>query len=234
MASPESSKPLHLAVSNRGTLLAGAVAIHIGLGILCVSAIYTRWQSAIVALPQWGAMLLVASALLYAGLSGGVSMARRLWVRLTLGFGGLLVLGLCYDPQLAAIPRLGEELPQVFVDTYPSIALIGVIAAIVGWIAYLGAGGEMGHGPAPMRRSAAASVGLIAAFSLFAYALLHPAHALPGSSALRPILMALQGGALAVILPGVGGGVGIRKAPHLYLGLTLILAFVRNMAFPVQ
>jgi hypothetical protein len=145
-----------------------------------------------------------------------------------------MVLGLCYDPQLSAIPRLGEELPAVFADAYPSIALVGVVIALVGWLAYVGAGGEMGRGPAPMRRSAALTVGLVAGFSVFAYALLHPAHALPGSATLRPILMAFQGGALVGILPGAVGGVGVRRAPHLYLGVTLILAFVRNMVFPMQ
>lgn len=234
MASHTSSSHLHLAASNREPLIAGAVAIHVGLGIICASAIYTGWQSSVVSRPQWGAMLLVAAALLYAGLTGGPAMARRTWVRLTLGFGGLLVFGLCYDPQLAAIPRLGEDLPSAFADTYPGVALIGAIIAFAGWLAYRGAGGEMGHSPAPMRRSAAASIGLVVALAAFSYAMLHRAHELPASATWRPILMALQGGSLAVILPGIGGGPGIRKAPHLYLGAALILAFLRNMAFPMQ
>lgn len=221
------------AATDRGQWLPAAVGMHIGLGIVCFSAVYTGWQTVIITYPQWAVMLGVALALGYAGLAPERGQARRLWVRLTLGLAGLLAFRLCYDPQIADIPRLGEELPRAFLDTYPGIALIGIIIALVCWALYRNAGGELRLGTIPFRRSVAAAMGLVVALAIVSYLLLHGTHHLPLSLTLRPILAVLQGGALVYVLLGIGGGPGVGRAPHNYFALTLALAFARNMAFPM-
>lgn len=221
------------AATDRAQWLPAAVGIHLGLGIVCFSAVYTGWQTVIITYPQWAVMLGVAAALGYAAFAPRRGQPRRMWVRLTLALAGLLALRLCYDPQIAAIPRLGEELPRAFLDTYPGIALIGVVIALVCWAMFWNAGGELGLGTIPFRRSVAAAAGLVVLLAVVAHLLLHGPHDLPLSLTLRPILVVLQGAALVYVLLGIGGGPGVRRAPHVYFALTLILAFARNMAFPM-
>ena len=233
MARHRSRKETVRAATDRGQWLPAAVGIHLGLGIVCFSAVYTGWQTVIITYPQWAVMLGVALVLAYAGLTPARGQARRLWVRLTLGLAGLLAFRLCYDPQIANIPRLGEELPRAFLDTYPGIALIGVVIALACWVLYRNAGGELGLGTIPFRRSVAAVLGLVVVLAVVAHLLLHGPHDLPLSMTLRPILAVLQGGALVYVLLGIGGGPGVGRAPHIYFALTLALAFARNMAFPM-
>jgi hypothetical protein len=211
-----------------------AIGMHVGLAIVCASALYTAWQPTIITLPQWAVMILVGATLVGVGLSRRRGLECKSWVQLALGLAGLLVLRLCYEPQIGGIPRLGEELPQAFRDAYPSIALVGTAIAVVCWLAYRSAGGERGLTPPSFRHSAAGAAGLVMLLALVAFFILHRTHDLPASELLRPVLAAAQGGGLVVVLVGIGGGPGVRKSPHLYLGLTLLLAFVRNLAFPAQ
>ena len=234
MAEEETRAEVHVPRAGQMEALPAAIGMHIGLGIVCASAIYTPWQKSIITYPQWAVMLLVAGALLVAGLSRWRGVARRTWARLTLASAGLLVFRLCYDPQLGSVPRLAEELPESFLSTYPSIALIGIAVALVSWFLYTGAGGELDLGVIPFRRSVLGATGLAIAFSLVAYFLLARSHELPLSEMLRPVLTVAQGGALLFVLLGIGGGPGVRRAPHLYFAITLIAAFARNMAFPME
>jgi hypothetical protein len=86
----------------------------------------------------------------------------------------------------------------------------------------------------PMRRSAVLAGGLVIALSLVSYLILHRPHDLPPADTLRNVVMAMQAAALVVILMGVGGGRGVGRAPHVYLAVTLIAAFVRNLVFHTE
>ena len=211
--------------------LVAGTGIHLGLLIVCGSAAYTGWQRSIVTLPQWAVMLAVAVALLVGGLTGRL---QRTWVRLALALAGLLCLKLSYDPQITAIPRLAEGLPPAFTETYPSIALVGIVILFLSWVAYRSTGGEHGLGVIPMRWSSLLAAALVTATAAVAYMLLHQAHDLAPSAALRPALMAAQAGCLVAPLLSSGGGPVVGRAPHVYLALALIAAFARNMAFPME
>lgn len=208
-----------------------AVGIHVGLAILCASAIYTRWQLAFINQAQWAVMVAVAVALLWVCMCRRPQVVTDTWARLCLALAGLWVLRLAYDPQLSAIPRLGEDLPETFRATYPGIGLVGVVIALLSWLIYRSVGGELDLGPAPFRLPALVATGAVMGMALVALALLRPAHGLPASETLRPMLAALQGGGLVIMLLGIGGGPGVGRLPHLYLALTLIAACVRNLAF---
>jgi len=216
----------------RAGIIAAAIGMHLGLLVVCASAVYTGWQRTIVTMPQWAMMLLVAATLLVAAISRRAGIAQQPWARGALALGGLLVLFLAYDPQLDAFPALAERLPGALLGAYPGIALPGVLLAFVSWLAYRSLGGES-DAPVPFRAAAWWAAGLLVALSLFAYSVLHGPHDLPIESTLRPILAATQGGLLVVVLSGIGGGEAVRLAPHVYLALALICAFARNMAFPV-
>lgn len=227
---------VHVPPAGRAQALPAAIGMHIGLGIVCGSAIYTAWQTAIVSYAQWAVMLALGAALVAAGVIGyrRAGLLRRTPTRSALAMGGLLAFSLCYDPQLEAIPRLGEDLPETFLATYPSIALIGVVIAFISWLAYRSTGGEVGLGVIPFRRSSVVAVGMVWALAMVMCLLLRGAHDLPAGDSLRPVLVALQAGGLVVTLLGIGGGPAVRGAPHIYIGLALILAFARNMAFPME
>lgn len=234
MAQDIRAAALHVSPPGRAQARIAAGGIHLGLLIMCVSAVYTGWQRAVVSLPQWGVMVLVAAALLVGAFCCGVGTLKRTWLRFTLMLTGLLCLSLCYDPQLASIPRLGGELPADFASTYPSIALLGIVIALVSWLAYRGFGGEDPRDGVPLRPAVGLTTGLICLLAVGLYFLLHGTHDLALSESLRPILVTAQGGVLAAILLGIGGRPGIGRAPHVYLALTLLLACARNMAFPMQ
>lgn len=211
-----------------------AMGMHLGLLTVCAAAVFTGWQRTIVSLPQWGAMLLVAVGLAVMSLWGGGRHLGRTPTRLLLTLGGLMVLGLGYDPQLAAIPGLGAHLPETLLSAQPSISMIGAVVLLVAWFGYVSAGGEDGvHWP-QFRVAALAASGLTLAVIVFNYLLLHSVMDLPAAEALRPALSLAQAGALSVVLAGTSGGPGIRMAPHLYLSLALILAFARNLVFPME
>jgi len=214
--------------------LPAALGIHLGMAVVCFSAVYTGWQSTIVTMPQWAAMLLVGAGLIYCGLRRGAGTAVRSPVRVLLALGGLMVFQLCYEPQLANIPRLGEELPEVFTSTYPSIAIVGAAIMLASWLLFVGGGGQLPLGVTPYRNSVGIAVALVSAIALFCYFMLHGPHDLFFAESLRPILRAAQAGIIAGVLLSIGGGLGVYRLPHLYIGVTLILAFLRNLAFPMQ
>ncbi len=210
-----------------------AVGMHVGLAIVCGSAVYTGWQRSIVTLPQWALMLILAATLLGIAFSRRPGIALRAWARGALALAGLLVLRLCYEPQLDSFARLGEELPEAFLMAYPGIALVGIVIAFASWLLYVGGGGLLPLGTIPARRSAFLATGLMVAFAAFCHFMLHGPHDLYLADTLRPILGVLQAGCLTVVLLSIGGGPGVRKAPHIYVAVTLIAAFIRNMAFPM-
>jgi hypothetical protein len=221
--------------SHRGQLAArvAAVAMHGGLLTVCASAVFTGWQRSIVSIPQWGATLLVAVALAASAATARGHLGHTV-PRLLLALGGLMAFGLAYDPQLTAIPRLGSEVPEAFASAQPGVALLGTLVLLVAWLAYRSAGGESASPWPPFRTASIAATGLVLATAAFMFMLLHRSMGLPVSEALRPALALAQGGVLATVLTGSSGGPGIGAAPHYYLALSLVLAFARNMAFPME
>lgn len=211
-----------------------AAGMHLGLLTVCFSAVFTGWQRSIVTLPQWGVILLVAAALLAAGCWGGGRLLGRTPTRLLLTLAGLMALGLCYEPQLAASPWIAERLPEAVLSAQPGIALVGTTVLLLSWLAYLGARGERAGAWPQFRVAAGVATGLVLATSAFTYMLLHPAMGWPAAEALRPVLCLAQAGVVCIVLAGTSGAPGIRMGPHIYLGLTLILAFARNLLFPME
>lgn len=210
------------------------IGVHLGLAMVCVSAIYTDWQRSMVTYPQWGVMLLTAGALLYVGLSRKPGVPQRGWARMTLALGGLLAFRLCYLPQLESIPRLAELLPAALLETYPSIALVGVIIALISWLLYARSDAGEQARPVPLLRSALLASALLLAIAAFNWLVVGRHHELMASEVLRPALIIVQGAGLLIVLLSMQGGPGIKRAPHIYIALSLVAAFIRNMAFPTQ
>ncbi len=217
----------------RGAILPGAVGLHLGLAVVCCSAVYTGWQRSIITAPQWGVILLLAASLVVAAVSRR-EVAAHPWARLGLALAALWVLRLCYDPQLEALaPGVAGVLPGAFMATCPGLSLIGVLIVLLAGAAYVRAAGRTADEP----RFAAATVtmaGLLVACSLVAYALLRGPHELPAAEMLRPVLTVIQGGVLVYLVPAAAGGPAVGRTPYWLLALTLVLAFARNMAFPME
>jgi hypothetical protein len=233
MAHATDSRPISYPHLTRAQAIPGAIGMHVGLAILCFSTVYSSWQRVIFTLPQWGAVLIVAVALLYAGLRPGPRTALRAWVRLLLALGGLMAFRLAYSPSLDSIPRLAEDLPAPLLETYPGIGIIGVAIALVFWGLWASAGGHLPLGIIPFRRSALLAGGLAVGCAVLTYFLLSGPHDLFVSETLGPVLRIVQVTGLSAMLVSIGGGAGGGRAPHVYIALSLIAAFVRNIAFPM-
>lgn len=224
---------VHTPSTARGPLLIAATCMYLGLSVVCASAIYTAWQPGIVTTAHWFVNALIGLFLLTTGWLLPLRIARHALSRFTLALGAVIIFSLAYDPQLSALPQFGEELPESLVMSQLSVAGPGVFVFFFAWLAWKNSGGELELGNAPFRQATFTTLILLILAGVFMYLLLHQPHDLLPGETLRPVLAVLQACGLVFPLLGCVGGVGIRRWPFIITGLTLLLALVRNLLFPV-
>jgi hypothetical protein len=206
-----------------------AVGVHLGFLLICASAVITR-QMPDFPKRAWIAPILVGLTLLIAFAATRGRFALTEWGKGLLALGLGVAFGLTYDPQLANLPGLSGVSDSALGQYNPSLANVGVLLVLVFWGLIAATGGESRLGPRPFRRSAVISFVLIAATAVFAYWFLGLYYDLEGPFHTIDVMQkGFQYLVLILAAVGLSGGIGVRGWAHLYVGLALLAAFVRNL-----
>ena len=206
-----------------------ALGIHLGLGLVCFSAVYTR-QPADFTVLRWAGVAAVGLVLIVsAAITKGI-VALQQTGRLLLALGAGLAMSLSFEPQLAELPGLGEKMGPVWAELFPSVATVGVGLAFGFWLLFYLADGERGLHPIPFRHSLTLTAGLLVGLAGVMYIALNPLYGLDGGRATIAVVFTLiQYTALLVAVLGSCGGPGVRAWPFYYIGAALLAAVVRNL-----
>ena len=206
-----------------------AVGIHLGLGLVCFSAAYTRQPADFTAM-QWGGVVAVAVLLIVLAAATRGRIALRQSGRLLLAVGAGLAMSLSFEPQLADLPGLQDNIGGPWTQLYPSIATVGVGVAFVFWLLFYVADGERGLHPIPFRHSLILTFALLVGLAVLMYITLSPVYGLDGGETTRVIIFnVIQYAALLVAVLGSCGGPGVRGWPFYYIGLALLVAMYRTL-----
>jgi len=204
-----------------------ALGIHLGLGLICFSVIYTR-QPADFPLLRWTGVGAVGLVLIISAIVTKGRASLQQTGRLLLALGAGLALSLSFEPQLADVPGLAAKMGPVWAELCPSVATVGVALAFGFWLLFYLADGERGLGPIPFRRSLLLAAGLVVGVAAVMYIVLNPLYGLDGGQAtIAIVFVVIQYTALLAAVLGSCGGPGIRAWPFYYIGVALLTAFVR-------
>lgn len=202
--------------------------IHLGLGLVCFSAIYTLQPGDFTPL-RWAGLAIVGLVLIVSAAATRGLIALRRAGRLLLALGAGLVLSLAFEPLLEDLPGLRDKLGESWTQLYPGLAAVGVGVALFSWLLFYLAAGERGLHPVPFRRSVLLTAALLLGLTAVMYIGLRPLYGMDGGQNTRFIIFTvLQYAALLVVVLGSCGGPGVRGWPFLYLGGTLLAIPVRN------
>ena len=206
------------------------IGVHLGLATVIFGAVYTSQIELRGMVPtlEWGRYGLVGLALVVVGIAP--AWGRSAAGRGLLALGAALALYLAYDPQLLGLPG-GERLfetPLVMLE--PSLAHVGIIVAAVFLAIQVAVDRRALPRPVPFRASlliaGALLLGLMAIMWL-AFRGLYDLSMVTSPTLL--IFRTLSYGLLMLVCLTIPGMRGVGRWAHIYLGLALIGAVVRNM-----
>jgi hypothetical protein len=203
-----------------------ALGVHLGLLLICVSAVYTRQYG--FSMLRWSGIGALGLVLLGSGLATRGLVALTKWGRLLLALAAGLLLALAYEPQLAEIPLLGRmgDLPYLPV----SLGSVGVALVLIFWLLCHLAQAEMGMLSPPFRQAVLVTGAALVGLAALLYFLFAPLYDMEGGEPTRLVVFNVF--QYTVLLAGVvstSGGPGIRGWPLLYLGLALLGAVAHNL-----
>jgi len=204
------------------------LGIHIGLLIICASAIYTRQPANFSAL-RWSGIGMLGIFLLASGIGTRGFVALTGWGRLLLALGAGILLTLAYDPQLTDIMALAGGSRPDLQGLHPSVGSVGVGLVLIFWLLFHLAGGEMGMGHIPFRRAVLATIALLVALSAIMYVTVGHLYGLGGEPTRFIVFNVVQYGVLVVGVASSSGGPGVRGWPFSYVGLALLAVVARNL-----
>lgn len=211
-----------------------ALGIHLGLGLVCFSTVYTR-QPADFTVLRWTGVAVVGLVLIVLAVITKGLVALQQTGRLLLALGAGLAMSLSFEPQLAGVPGLREKMGAVWAELYPSVATVGVGLAFGFWLLFYLADGERGLYPIPFRRSLTLTAGLLVGLAGVMYIALNPLYGLDGGQAtITVVFVVIQYAALLAAVLGSCGGPGVRAWPFYYIGIALLAAPVRYLMIMPQ
>lgn len=216
----------------KGFSLLLAALTHVGLIVICLSAIYTlqpptlptrRWAGLVVL-----ALVMLGNAIVSRGRSG-FSVNGKLLTALA----GGIVLSLAGEPQLANLGNLGETLPPWLVSLYPSIATVALVWAVTFGLAYLRASNaDRAQRTTPFLGGLHASGLLVLVLGLVTFFALTRLYPIDPMYLSLLISNALQYYLLLLVLVSISGRIGVGSSIELYMAVTLLLACARNILGP--
>ncbi len=219
--------PLHPAHRRQISLLSGLM--HAGLALVAVSAVWTVQPG--MTPRQWGAYLLVALAMLiWAAVTRG-RCGFQDGGKLVTALGGALVLRLARDPQLAAIPSLGDSLPSWVVAVAPGLAMLGLLlAAICGLLFVRTLNAYLGHGhESPFVWAVNWSAALVVTLSLIAFFTMRRFYEIEDAALIVLLAGTLQYYLMTRLLLSASGRTTVGAGPQVYLAVTILFACGRNL-----
>jgi len=205
------------------------IGVHAGLGAVVFGAIYAAQVQGAVTKMDYAGYALVGLALVLLGVIRAVDITSTA-SRGLLALGGAMALYLAYDPQLAGLPGGGALAKSLIGQFQPSVAHLGVVVAGV-FLALQGVvGGRALPRRVPFRTALLAAAMLLLGLLVVMWGGLRNLYDLsmttsPGLLVFRTIAYGLLM-FVCLTIPGVRG---VGRAPHIYLGLALIGAVVRNL-----
>jgi hypothetical protein len=203
--------------------------VHAGVITVIFGAVYTAQVPGAVTTMEYAGYGLIGLALVLAGGIRAVEIGSA-GSRGLLALGGAIALYLAYDPQVMALPGGGMLADSPVGMLEPNVAHVGVMVA--GLFLGLQAAVDRRVLPShvPFRGALIVAVAGLVALGMITSALLGRIYDLSmttGASVLAFRTVAY--GLLMLICLTIPGVRGVRRAPHIYLGLALIGAVVRNL-----
>jgi hypothetical protein len=207
-----------------------AALTHVGLLVVCASAVYTL-QPSTMGQRSWLALALVAlGALVQVVMTRGRSGASAGGKTVTALLAGI-VLSLAYDPQLGNLPGLGEKLPTWLADLSPGVALLGVLwAALWGYGLLARVGPPYGPAqPTPYVRPLLTGAVLVGGLAVVMFVVLGRVYEVDPLPVTMLVSQVVQYAALLGVVLGVTGRPGVGSGATLYLAVTVLAALARNL-----
>lgn len=231
MLLPDDDLPeLELQPRHRREVSTLANLMHVGLLLVCASAIYTL-QPPTIGMERWlGLGLLAIILLVWAAATRGrcaFTDGGKLLTALAAG----IVLNLAYEPQLANLGNFGENMPSWAMGLAPGLAMAGVILAASFGLWYLRTlNNYLRHGhTAPFRWGLHAAFLLVIALGLITFLALDRLYQMEPMDLSALLGNALQYYLLLLIVINVSGRTGVGAVMQVYFAATLLLALARNV-----
>jgi hypothetical protein len=205
------------------------IGLHAGLITVIFGAIYTVQVPGAVGRMEWAGYAAVGVALV---LVGGVKAwdVRSPVGRGLLALGGAIALYLAYDPQLVGLPGGAALLESPVGELQPSLAHVGIVVAGVFLALQAVVDRRLLPAEVSFRASVLAAVLLLVGLTVVMWLGLRGVYDL--SMTVSPafvIFRTVAYGLLMFVCLTVPGVRAVARAPHIYLGLALLGAVVRNM-----
>lgn len=226
----EDFEPVELQPRHRRRLILLAALTNLGLLLICVSAVWTL-QPPTFGLRRWAGLGLFALTLL---IVAAVTRGRSAFStngKLATGLAAIIVLGLSYDPQLANIGTLGENMPSWLLGLAPGLGTLGVVITTVFGLTYDATinNYQRHRHDAPFAWGLKAAALLVIVLGLVSYLCLHRLYELDSTVLGQLFGNAIQYYFLALVVVSLSGRIAVGSTMQVLLSLTILLAFARNL-----
>lgn len=214
------------AAAKKHASVGAAIILHAGLAVIAAAAIYSLQPA--LSLKQWLPYLLVALAMLISALATRGRFSGTAGGKLLVALGASLALRLAHEPQLASISALSHI--SWLGITGLGISVVGVLLAAIGGYGYIvkcpaDQGAEI---VASFRWALHIMLILIVGLGLVSFFGLRQFYEIDRACLGTLIAGVLQYYWLGLSMLSASGEKYVGAAPHIYLGIALILAFIRN------
>lgn len=206
-----------------------AVGVHVGLVTVCASAVYTIQPEGWFSSRQWASFALIGIVTLIVAAVGRGRAAASQVGRLLLALGAATALYLAYDPLLGDLPGLSALTVGFLGQFDPGLASVGVVVALVFWLAHR----ISNPGPCvcPLHcRAVVASAAAVLVVGLVMHLALSGIYDLSGTTSNLIVgFRVLQMAAIMLVALEMAGAVAVGAGAHVYVGLALLAATARNL-----
>jgi len=207
-----------------------ALGVHLGLAVVCVSAVYTIQPEGWFSTRQWLSFALVGVVLLATVAFTRGRGAATPSGKLLLALGAATALYLAYDPLLDAIPGLSALTVGFLGQFEPGLALIGVLIALLSWAVHRVLAPGANGGAGAYRGALLIATGALLVLALVMHLTLSSVYDLSAATSNLVLgFRVLQMAAILLVAGEMSGEAGVGGVAHMYVGIALIAAVARNL-----
>ncbi len=207
------------------------VGVHAGLIAIIFGAIYTSQieMRGMVPAAEWVGYVAVGLALVLTGVIRAVDISSAA-SRGLLALGGAMALYLGATPWLADLPGGGFLIEGPMGQLQPGVAHLGVVIAGLSLALQAAIDRKVLPRRVPFRPATVAAVVVLVIAGMIAWFALRNIYDLSMTTGVSVLAFrTIAYGLLVVVCLTIPGVRSVRRAPHIYLGLALIGAVVRNL-----